>query len=224
MGFAIEEETDAATGTAGHGQGVRQLTHDQERAEAHCGMAQEGSGSDRKVPTGMSQHLERLNLLAPFLQDAARRFIALARERQSITLFVVHTYRDYAEQMRLYQQGRIFDREFNEWIVSDPAKLVTNAKPGLSPHNLVDRIGKPASLALDVIPLSATGTAIWDTPDTVWSKLYDLAWDCGLDPLGDEIGAYLKGDKGHFEEPAWKLKLAGLGLVQPVSLTPEVIV
>lgn len=72
-------------------------------------------------------------------------------------------------------------------------------------------------MALDVIPLWTDGTPDWEVDDRFWDSLYELAWKMGLDPLGDPIGSYLAGDKGHLEEPAWKLKLEGLGLIQPTA-------
>lgn len=168
----------------------------------------------------MTQRLDRITSLAPFLHVPAREFIALAQS-SGVMLFVVHTWRSVAQQQNIYQQGRAYDRETQEWNITDPKAVLTKAKPGTSPHNVVTPDGKPAALAMDVIPMDAGGHLIWDTDDMVWDKLYELAWKVGLDPLGDPIAAYVPWDKGHFEEPRWKLKLAGLGLVLPSSVTVE---
>lgn len=163
----------------------------------------------------MNQHLDRLDQLAPMLRVPARTFIDRAQAQLKVILLVVHTWRSVAQQLNIYQQGRTYNRETGEWEVSDPQMIKTKAKPGQSPHNLVMPDGTPASLALDVIPLDAQGAPIWDTDDDLWDDLYEIAWKCGLDPLGDPIGSYYAADKGHFEEPAYKMKFEGLGLVMP---------
>lgn len=163
----------------------------------------------------MNQHLERLEQLAPVLRQPAAEFLRRAQAKAGVVLMIVFAWRSVAQQWALYQQGRTFSRELNDWLVSEPDKVVTKAKPGTSAHNLVTRNGEPASLALDVIPLNAQGQAVWNTSDTVWARLYEITADCGLDPYGDRWGAYLAGDKGHFEEPGWRLKVEGLGLMLP---------
>jgi hypothetical protein len=164
----------------------------------------------------MNQHLERLDLLAPMLHAPMRKFIDEAQLRHGITLAVIFTWRSYDEQRLLYQQGRVMDRESGLWITDDSKKIVTNARPGTSAHNVIDAQGKPASLAADLMPIQG-GTIQWIASATFWNPLYALAWRCGLDPLGDVIGSYLAGDWGHFEEPGYKLKMAGLGLQQPTG-------
>lgn len=163
----------------------------------------------------MNQHLDRLADLAPVLRRPAAEFIRRTQVKMGVVLLVVFTYRSVSKQWELYQQGRTFSRELGDWVVTEPDKVVTNAKPGSTAHNVITLAGEPASLALDVIPLDVQGQAVWRTSDTVWSRIYEIAADCGLDPYGDQWGAYLKSDKGHFEEPGWKWKLEGLGLVLP---------
>ncbi len=164
----------------------------------------------------MNQRLDRLDQLAVFLRDPALHFIEAAKRNLGLTLLVTFTWRSVMEQHRLYTQGREYRREESVWVVTDAKKVVTNARPGASPHNVVTvATGEPASMALDVIPLHPDGSCAWDTPHATWIPLWDLAWRFGLDPLGDKTGAYLQGDLGHFEEPAWKAKLPGLGLVLP---------
>lgn len=166
----------------------------------------------------MNQRLERLVTLAPFLQDPAKDFLAQARVDLHMTLLVVFVWRSGLEQLRLYAQGRELRRDDGVWDEVDTTKIVTNALPGHSAHNVVTTTGLPASMAMDLIPLLQDGAAAWMTPMSEWSKLWALAWKHGFDPMGDVTGAYLKWDLGHFEEPGWKQKLTGLGLVQPASI------
>lgn len=166
----------------------------------------------------MNQHLERLDGLAPFLQRPALKLIELCAQKLSRTLLVVYGWRSVQEQSLLYQQGRTYDRGNDVWLISDPTKVVTNALPGTTAHTVITKDGKPASLAVDLIPLDETGQPDWGVDHLFWDRLYEWSWKCGLDPLGDPIGAYAAWDKGHFEEPNWKGKLSGLGLVQPVSV------
>jgi len=171
----------------------------------------------------MNQHLERLDGVAPLLREPVRRLLELAQQKLGTTLLVVHGFRSVAEQLRLYQQGRVFDRGQGIWVIDDPAQVITQATPGTSAHNVVARDGTPAALAVDVIPLKlSTGRPDWSPGERFWDDLYELSWRVGLDPLGDPVGAYLAADKGHFEEPAWRLKLDGLGLVLPNPVLTQV--
>lgn len=163
----------------------------------------------------MNQHLERLDLLAPLLREPARALIAAVDKKLMRTLLVVYTFRSLDEQALLYQQGRTLNRETGLWEVSEPAKVVTKALPGTSAHNVVQADGSPAAMALDVIPLRLDGTPDWGVGDVFWQPFYALSWQHGFDPLGDPIGAYLKYDRAHIEEPNWKAKLSGLGYKQP---------
>lgn len=167
----------------------------------------------------MNQHLERLDGLAPLIKRPVLELLTRCEAKLHRRLLVVRGWSSSAAQMQLYQQGRSFDRERGEWVVIDPAAIVTKAKPGLSAHNVITFDGKSAAMAVDVIPFDAAGQPDWQVSLDFWDDLYEIAWKVGLDPLGDPIGAMLKGDYGHFEEPAWKLKLDGLGLLQPMSET-----
>jgi hypothetical protein len=158
-------------------------------------------------------------MLAPFLREPALAYIQAVHAKCAVVLAVIFTWRSVQEQLLIYQKGRAYDPAQGIWVVTDEKIAVTNAKPGLSAHNVVDAAGKPAAVAMDVMPLRADGTIDWVATPTFWAPLYELAWKHGFDPLGDSTGAYLPGDWGHLEEPAWKRKLSGLGLVQPVSPT-----
>ena len=170
----------------------------------------------------MNQHLEKVDGLAPFMRNPVLRLIELAKQKIGATLLIVHGFRSVSTQMQLYQQGRVYDRAQNIWVAEDDAKIVTNAKPGASPHNIVDRLGTPSALAVDLIPLDALGQPDWTPGEKFWDDLYELSWKVGLDPLGDPIGAYLPADRGHFEEPGWKLKIDGLGLLLPSPVLTQV--
>jgi hypothetical protein len=69
--------------------------------------------------------------------------------------FLQETWRDPGEQLRLYGLGR--DEHGN---VVDKKKVVTNAKPGLSWHNLTYHDGKPASFAYHVAIRDEDGVGI----------------------------------------------------------------
>lgn len=166
----------------------------------------------------MNLHHERLDSVSPVIRGAVLRLCDLSEIQLKRKLLVVHGWRSVAQQMALFEQGRAMNRETGEWEVVDATQVVTKAKPGSSAHNVVVRSdGKPAALGVDLIPVTADGQPDWDPGEAFWLAFYKLAWQCGLDPLGDPIGAYLPGDKGHVEEPGWRLKLAGLGLILPVS-------
>lgn len=166
----------------------------------------------------MNQHLERLNGLAGFLQPVVLELITRCARDLKRPLMVVRGWSSYTEQLAKFQQGRTLDRESNEWIETEPGLIVTRAKPGLSVHNVVKQVSmEKAAVGVDLIPLLPNGEPDWSVSLVFWDQLYPIAWKVGLDPLGDRIGEYLKGDLGHFQEPGWKLKLQGLGLMQPVG-------
>lgn len=166
----------------------------------------------------MNQHLDRLNGLAGFLQPVVLELLTRCERDLKRPLMVVRGWSSYAEQLGKYAQGRTFDRELNDWVETEPGLIVTRAKPGLSTHNVVVQgTMAKAAVGVDLIPLLPNGEPDWQVSMAFWEALYPLAWKVGLDPLGDQIGAYLQGDLGHFEEPGWKLKLPRLGLMQPVG-------
>jgi hypothetical protein len=165
----------------------------------------------------MNQHLERLDGCSPIIRQPVLELIHLCDTKLFRTLMIVYGWRSVQEQALLYQKGRSINRETNEWEVSDALLVVTNSKPGTTAHNVITIKGEAASMAVDLIPIKADGTADWEPGDKFWEDLYRLCWKVGLDPLGDPIGAYLKYDKGHFEEPAWMLKLEGLKCLLPTS-------
>ena len=151
------------------------------------------------------------------LHEPVKKLIADCAQSLHRTLMVVYGWRSVQEQLLFYQQGRSLNRETGVWEVTDVAALVTRALPGSSAHNVITIKGDRAAMGVDLIPLLEDGSADWTPGEDFWDRTYELSWKCGLDPLGDQIGGYLKNDKGHFEEPYWKGKLDGLGLVRPVN-------
>lgn len=168
----------------------------------------------------MNQRLERIDGLHPMLHKPAMEFIKTVEDKLSTVLMVVYGWRSIQEQMLIYQKGRRLNPDTGLWEITDKSQLVTRALPGTSAHNVITMKGDRAAMAMDVVPLLADNTANWNVTQQFLDKLYAIAWDCGLDPLGDEIGAYLEQDKLHFEEPNWKMKLEGLGCMLPVQPAP----
>ena len=164
------------------------------------------------------QHLERLDGCHPIIQGPVRYILAQCEATLHRTLLIVCGWRSLDEQLLNYQKGRVFNRETGVWDVSDATLIVTRAKPGTSSHNIVTRDGRPASLAVDLVPLLSSGLPNWDVDDRFWDDLYRICWHAGMDPLGDALGQYLPGDKGHIEEPGLRLKLDGLGVQYPALL------
>ena len=163
------------------------------------------------------QHLERIDLLHPIIQASAHELVTRCQSSLKRTLLVVQGWRSLNDQALIYQKGRTLNRSTGVWEITDAPQVVTRAKPGTSAHNIVRvATGAPASMALDVIPLNDDGTIDWQPDETFWDDLYEIAWKVGLDPLGDPIGSSLAGDMGHFEEPAFRLKMEALGVMFPL--------
>lgn len=170
----------------------------------------------------MNQRLDRVEGCHPLIKRPVLRLIELCEQKLKKKLFVVYGFRTVQEQMLIYQKGRTWDPANAVWVETDPKAVVTRSLPGLSAHNVVTTAGKPAAMGVDLVPLDVSGQLDWEVSMDLWDALYELAWKVGLDPLGDPIGSYLKGDLGHFEEPCWKLKIDALGCYQPTSTTAQV--
>lgn len=104
----------------------------------------------------------RINQLHPAVRDRAQKFIAEAA-RQGIYLRVTSGLRDFAEQAKLYAQGR-----------TEPGNIVTNAKPGSSFHNY--------GCAIDVVEIK-NGKGLWENPN--WTKIAALGKSFGFVWGGD---------------------------------------
>lgn len=170
----------------------------------------------------MHQHLERIESCHPILHEPVRQLVHQCQSKLGRTLLIVWGHRSYEHQLSIYQQGRTYNRESGVWEVTDERAVKTKAKPGLSAHNIVTLDGQPASMAVDVIPFNADGSLDWNVSMVFWNRLYVIAHKLGLDPLGDQVGAYLKGDLGHFQEPGWEIKLGALNAKRPTEPTVQI--
>lgn len=101
--------------------------------------------------------------LQPLCLEHVRRCKA-----EGIELLITCTFRDNAEQSQLYAQGR-----------TAPGKIVTNAKPGQSKHNV--------GMAYDVVPLRG-GKPVWGTTGDdlkLWQRVGEIGKSIGLKWAGD---------------------------------------
>ncbi len=129
----------------------------------------------------------RIEDLHPLMRPLVDAFLA-ACARDDIDILVTCTYRSDEEQARLYAQSR-----------TKPGPRLTNAPPGRSMHNF--RVGgKPASLAVDVVPL-VNGKPVWSAADPVWQKVGKIGEAAGL----EWAGRWKRGREfPHFQHPRAK--------------------
>lgn len=113
----------------------------------------------------------KLSDLAPDVRILAERFLD-ACDDNGIEVLVTCTYRSGIEQAELYAQGR-----------TAKGKIVTNAKPGESLHNLLLN-GQPGARAFDVVPM-VNGKPIWDAEHPHWQRLGEIGRALGLEWAGD---------------------------------------
>ena len=71
--------------------------------------------------------------LHPAMREFWEALVPLVKAELSLTVFLTCTWRDHAEQARLYAQGR-----------TGPGSVVTNARPGQSAHNVAPPEGSHA--------------------------------------------------------------------------------
>lgn len=116
----------------------------------------------------------RINTLHPLVRAKAKEFIIRAEKELGIKLRVVSALRTWAEQDKLYAQGR-----------TTPGNIVTKAKGGESLHNF--------GLAIDVVEIK-NGKAIWNNPN--WNRIAGLGKEIGFKWGGDWESFK---DKPHFE-------------------------
>ena len=116
----------------------------------------------------MSRSLDHLH---PAFRPLVDNWLAKC-EAAGLDILVTCTYRSADEQQRLYEQGRTM-----------PGKVVTNAKPGQSAHNFSLPGNKPASLALDFVPL-VNGKPVWDNKHPHWARAGELAVASGMEWAG----------------------------------------
>ncbi|MEN9417126.1 MAG: hypothetical protein RI988_746 [Pseudomonadota bacterium] len=112
----------------------------------------------------------RLEDLHPAVRPLVDAFLQSAR-LDGIDLLVTCTWRSPEEQARLYAIGRTV-----------PGRRVTNARPGQSLHNVMAG-GRPASLAVDVVPLRA-GKPVWSDRDPIWQEVGGHGEAAGLEWAG----------------------------------------
>lgn len=108
-----------------------------------------------------------LNDLHPVVRAKCEAHVA-ACHAAGIDLLITCTWRDPAEQARLYAQGR-----------TTPGKIVTKAKPGQSMHEY--------RVAYDVVPLR-NGKPVWGSAGEdakLWAKVGELGKAQGLEWAGD---------------------------------------
>jgi hypothetical protein len=117
-----------------------------------------------------------INKLHPLVREKAREFVNRVEKELGIKLRVTSTLRTYAEQDKLYSQGR-----------TTKGSIVTNAKGGQSNHNF--------GTALDVVPI-VNNKADWKTTTDTWNKIAKVGKDLGFQWGGDWKGLV---DKPHFE-------------------------
>ncbi len=116
----------------------------------------------------------RINTLHPLVRAKAKEFIIRTEKELGIKLRVVSALRTWAEQDKLYEQGR-----------TSPGNIVTKAKGGESLHNF--------GLAIDVVEIK-NGKAIWNNPN--WNRIAVLGKQIGFTWGGDWKSFK---DKPHFE-------------------------
>ena len=151
--------------------------------------------------------------LCVLLRPLACRFISNTNEDPTIKdaggeVFLSCTYRSGAEQSVEYAKGRTSNgipcmcgRKLNPigkcW--RHPLGLsVTNANAGQSPHNCVDKVGKPAARAFDFAIRLPGGGCDWDAKDALWRRCIAIGKELGLDS-----GAAW-GDNPHMQLANWK--------------------
>lgn len=125
----------------------------------------------------------RLVDLHPDVEPLARRFLGLAHDEE-IDVLITCTWRSGVEQAQLYAIGR-----------TTPGRIVTNAKPGESLHNILLN-GNPASRAFDMVPM-VFGKTVWDPGHQHWQALGRIGKSVGLKWGGD----WKKRDMPHLELP-----------------------
>ena len=119
------------------------------------------------------RNIEKLH---PKVRNKATEFISRVEKELGIKLRVTSTLRTFAEQDKLYAQGR-----------TTKGGIVTNAKGGESNHNF--------GTALDVVPI-VNGQADWKTTADTWNKIAKVGKSLGFEWGGDWKSFV---DKPHFE-------------------------
>ncbi|WP_293766624.1 M15 family metallopeptidase [uncultured Aquitalea sp.] len=112
----------------------------------------------------------RIEDLHPDLQPLATAFMRRCQDA-GVDPLITCTYRSGQEQDELYAQGR-----------TKPGPRVTNARAGLSAHNVTIQ-GKPAARAFDVVPMVG-GKPQWDVSHPHWQTMGKIGMELGLNWYG----------------------------------------
>lgn len=110
--------------------------------------------------------------MSPRLRSLYVRFDEKMRAA-GIAYIITSTYRNDADQQALYDQGR-----------TRPGPIVTNAKPGQSRHNAVDRNGMPAAEAFDIV-IMENGKPDWNVGNPKWKIAGKIGVSVGLEWAGN---------------------------------------
>jgi hypothetical protein len=102
----------------------------------------------------------RLKDVQPKLADKVY-ILAQALELEGVHIRVTQGLRTWADQARLYGQGR-----------TSVGPVVTNALPGHSWHNF--------GLAVDVAPFDELGKPDWNATHPAWKRIVDIGVSLGL--------------------------------------------
>lgn len=158
-----------------------------------------------------------IGLLAPemqkairFVRDEAQRILD-ERDPGLYSVRIGSTYRSPGLQEKLFQKGRKLVGD--AWVVVDKSKVVTNARAGQSPHNIVASDGlTPAALAADIWILSkATGGLIKDS-HLAWAV---IPFAAHVAPIDVESGAFFPiRDWPHVQLAEWKTKVKNGRLIE----------
>ena len=114
-----------------------------------------------------SESEAKLQLVCPVLAFKVQS-LAEMMELAGEPIQVVQGFRSWAEQAKLYRQGR-----------GDPGEIVTNAPPGHSYHEF--------GLAVDCCPVSLLSTPNWSPESPIWEDYGSKAKSLGLFWGGDFV-------------------------------------
>lgn len=77
---------------------------------------------------------EKLKLIFPDISERWRIVADEVMEAFQLEIRVTEGFRDFQRQAELYAQGRAFNEDTKLWVVTEPKKIVTHAKPGQGMH------------------------------------------------------------------------------------------
>lgn len=142
-----------------------------------------------------------LDGLEPWTRAKCEQVLAAAPKVLGLPVRVTQGRRTLDEQLHLWQQGRKLVS--GVWVVVDPARIVTKAKPGRSAHNY--------GMAFDICFVSADPYLHEyeelhpGQVDPRWQQYGELVESVGLSwggPLG--VNDPFSWDRPHAERPDWK--------------------